>query len=107
MHRSTPGVRPPGSFASYHRRVSDVRLFLVDRTGDGIMSLRRYRPPTADYACPNPGRYGCCDASVDIAEIQVLCTETGTLAALDPDNVPAADPRWPTACAHCGRIFEP
>lgn len=85
------------------RMTGAVELFLVEPTGSGVLSLRRYR--ASDVPCPGP--HGYCSESVDIAEVQILKNADGTYPALSPENVEYADPRWPRACSACGYEFGP
>jgi hypothetical protein len=76
-----------------------IRCFLLEPTGRTVRALRRYISSSSERKC-TPGGFGYCNASVPLDVLDGTGHASG-------DNLPHDDPRWPVACAHCGRPFEP
>jgi hypothetical protein len=77
-----------------------VTCFLLTPTDRYQVRLRRY---TRDDGRRCPGRAGCCNASVVLGVEQHASAPT---CGDRPDVAPHDDPRWPTTCEACGRVFE-
>lgn len=79
---------------------SPITCFLLVVTDRWRVSLRRWRA-TESGICPK--RPGCpCEGKCVVAEETHATPPT---CDLDPPAYPPSDPRWPAACAACGRTF--
>lgn len=82
--------------------MAPIKCFLVEETGVGEVSLRRFTF-TKNGECP--GRKWGHDASIVIGEQEMKYREDGTIVA--PKDVDREDPRWPVKCEHCDYVFQP
>ena len=87
------------------------RCVLLEETDTCRRWLRRYRFRAGDPCPGDPGQDSCCEAKVEIEDGPVVWTldDDGSRRSYrsDVEDWPTADPRWPTACARCGRAFSP
>jgi hypothetical protein len=83
--------------------MSTVPCFWIEPTGRGHIELRRYDNDPVD-SCPG-GSYHHAVVALD-GEVEITKTPEGYIASID-DSIAHDDPRWPTKCENCDRLFGP
>ena len=81
--------------------MADVKIIWLVPTDRERQWLRRYSL-SDKHPCAK-GSY--CNAKRELGEADVLYTEDGYLDATRRPQPPHSDPRWPTHCENCGRVF--
>lgn len=82
--------------------MASIPCFLLTPTNRCRVSLRRYvSAASPERTCPGP--FGYCNAAVVVGDEDYAEDHNGRADV--PDAALRADPRWPAACAHCGRAF--
>jgi hypothetical protein len=82
-----------------------IKVFFLEPTDRERQWLRRFQFSNKKQCAKNS--YGC-DAMFEIGEADVLYTEDGYIDGTSKGRAapPSGDPRWPKACAACGRPFD-
>ncbi|MES5489064.1 hypothetical protein QMZ05_40505 [Bradyrhizobium sp. INPA03-11B] len=83
--------------------MTPIKVFFLEPTDRERRWLRRFSF-SDKRQCPKQS-YGC-HAMFEIGEADILYTADGYIDATGRLMPPKADPRWPKACAACGRAFD-
>ncbi|TGT72893.1 hypothetical protein EN802_13520 [bacterium M00.F.Ca.ET.159.01.1.1] len=83
--------------------MTDHKITWLEPTDREHQWLRRYTS-SDKHKCGATGSF--CNAMFDLGEADILYTTDGYIDGVREDRKPPdSDPRWPTACSACGRLF--